>query len=128
MNELAMTLTTNEIQQIAEADDFHIAVLRDDGKTYGTLTWIWSVEVDGKLYVRAYNGVNSRWYRSAMKHKEGKIKAAGMERKVRFEPVKGPLNDKIDQAYRNKYSASPYLGSMIGERAKAATVNVFGLN
>lgn len=128
MNELAMTLTTNEIQQIAEADDFHIAVLRDDGKTYGTLTWIWSVEVDGKLYVRAYNGVNSRWYRSALKHKEGKIKAAGMERKVRFEPVKGPLNDKIDQAYRNKYSASPYLGSMIGERAKAATVNVFGLN
>ena len=128
MNELAMTLTTNEIQQIAEADDFHIAVLRDDGKTYGTLTWIWSVEVDGKLYVRAYNGVNSSWYRSALKHKEGKIKAAGMERKVRFEPVKGPLNDKIDQAYRNKYSASPYLGSMIGERAKAATVNVFGLN
>jgi hypothetical protein len=24
--------------------------------TYGTPTWIWSVAVDGALYVRAYNG------------------------------------------------------------------------
>ena len=121
MGEISNDLTTEEIEHIAEADDFHIAVLHEDGKTYGTLTWIWSVAVDGKLYVRAYNGTNSRWYKSAMKQKAGKIKAAGMEKKVHFEPVVGPVNDKIDQAYRDKYSSSPYLGSMISDRAKAAT-------
>ena len=128
MSDISKNLTKEEIAQIGKNDDFHISVLHEDGETYGTLTWIWSVEVDGKLYVRAYNGVNSRWYQSAMKQKEGKIKAAGMERKVRFEPVDGPLNDKIDQAYREKYGSSPYLSSMISDRAKAATVNVFGLN
>jgi hypothetical protein len=42
-----------ELKRIAQADDLHIAPLRDDGKIYGTPTWIWSVAVDGELYVRA---------------------------------------------------------------------------
>ena len=128
MSEISKNLTTEEIEAIASKDDFHISVLREDGETYGTLTWIWSVSVDGKLYVRAYNGTNSRWYKSAMKQKAGKIKAAGMEKKVRFEPVDGPLNYKIDDAYRMKYGSSPYLNSMISDRAKAATVNILGYN
>lgn len=128
MSSLSNNLTKKELEQIAENDDFHISVLREDGENYGTLTWIWSVSVDGKLYVRAYNGTNSRWYQSALKQKEGKIKAAGMEKKVRFEPVDGPINEKIDEAYREKYGSSPYLSSMISDRAKAATINVFGYN
>ncbi len=44
------------LQKIAEADDLHIAPFREDGRTYGTPTWIWSVAVDEALYVRAYNG------------------------------------------------------------------------
>jgi hypothetical protein len=43
---------------------------------------------------------------------------------VTFEPVEGPLNDAIDDAYRAKYRSSPYLGSMIGARARAATVRI----
>jgi hypothetical protein len=50
-----------ELRKIVEADDLHIAPLRDDGATYGTPTWIWSVAVDVNLYVRGYNGPNSRW-------------------------------------------------------------------
>ena len=45
-----------ELRKITQADDLHIAPFREDGKTYGTPTWIWSVAVDGELYVRAYNG------------------------------------------------------------------------
>ena len=41
---------------------------------------------------------------------------------VAFEPVDGPINDRIDDAYRAKYRASPYLAPMIG--ARAATVKV----
>ena len=119
-------LTTEEIAQIAQKDDFHIAPFREDGVTYGTPTWIWSVEVDGSLYVRAYNGIRSRWYQSAVKQKAGKIEAAGLVKKVQFETISdSSLNEKIDDAYRAKYSDSAYLGSMISERAKAATVRVF---
>ena len=118
------TLIPEEIAGITEKDDFHIAPLREDGVTYGTPTWIWSVMVDHRLYVRAYNGIRSRWYQAAMKQKAGKIIAAGMERKVHFEAVTGSINEKIDLAYRGKYGDSPYLQSMISDRAKAATVRV----
>lgn len=125
MSELSNTLSVYEIEQIAAKDDFKIAPYRADGETFGTLTWIWSVAVEGKLYVRAYNGTSSRWYESAMSQKLGKITGAGLEKKVRFEPVIDEgLNEKIDDAYRQKYSSSPYLGSMISNRAKAATVNI----
>jgi hypothetical protein len=32
-----------ELRKITQADDLHIAPFREDGKTYGTPTWIWSV-------------------------------------------------------------------------------------
>lgn len=92
--------------------------------TYGTPTWIWSVVVDDALYVRAYNGQNSRWYQAARRHKAGRITAAGMTKDVTFEPVDGPVNDRIDDAYRAKYGDSPYLNPMIGARTRAATVKV----
>ena len=90
----------NELSKMAEADDLHIAPLREDGVTYGTPTWIWSVAVDGGLYVRAYNGTRSRWYQAAMRQKVGRITTAGMTKDVTFEPMNGPLNDRIDAAYR----------------------------
>ena len=113
-----------ELEGIAQTDDLHISPLREDGKTYGTLTWIWSVVVDGALYVRAYNGKDSRWYKAALRQKAGRITAAGMTKEVAFEPVDGQINDRIDDAYRAKYKSSPYLKPMIGERARAATVKV----
>jgi hypothetical protein len=117
-------LTADELKRIDEADDLHIAPFREDGTTYGTPTWIWAVVVGGDLYVRAYNGQNSRWYRSAMKQKAGRIQAAGMMKEVVFEPVEGDVNAQIDEAYKKKYSDSPYLSPMIGSRAKAATVKI----
>ncbi|WP_340112671.1 DUF2255 family protein [Maribellus mangrovi] len=122
----SVSLTPQDIALIAQNDDFHIAPFREDGVTYGTPTWIWNVKVDGNLYVRAYYGTKSRWYQSAVKQKAGKIEAAGMVKKVQFETITDSgLNEKIDDAYRAKYTDSPYLNSMISERAKAATVRVF---
>jgi hypothetical protein len=42
----------DELRRIGETDDLHISPFREDGTTYGTPTWIWSVVVDGALYVR----------------------------------------------------------------------------
>ena len=113
-----------ELRRIAETDDLHVSPFREDGKTYGTPTWIWSVVVDDDLYVRAYNGTSSRWYQAALRQKAGRITAAGMTKEVAFEPVEGAINDRIDDAYRAKYAGSPYLAPMIGARARAATVRI----
>jgi hypothetical protein len=114
----------DELRKIATADDLHISPFREDGATYGTPTWIWSVAVNDALYVRGYNGQNSRWYQAAVRQKAGRITAAGMNKEVAFETVDGPINDRIDDAYRAKCASSPYLGPMIGARARAATVRI----
>jgi hypothetical protein len=122
------TWSKHELHKIAAADDLHISPFREDGKTYGTPTWIWSVAVDDALYVRAYNGQNSRWYQAAVRQKAGRITAARSTKEVTFEPVdgpgNGPINERIDDAYRAKYKGSPYLKPMIGARARSATVKV----
>lgn len=118
--------TTEELQSIDQADDLKISPFRADGKTYGTPTWIWEVVVDGELYVRAYNGKSGRWYQSAIQQKAGRIHAAGMVKDVIFEHVHGDttLDTKIDEAYRKKYSTSPYLEPMISNHAREATIKI----
>ena len=118
------TWAKDELRKIADADDLHIAPFRDDGTTYGTPTWIWSVAVGDALYVRAYNGTKSRWYQAALRQKSGRIIAVGVTKEVAFEPVTGAINDPIDDAYRAKYNKSPYLDPMITARARSATIKV----
>lgn len=117
-----------ELSKIAGADDLHIAPFREDGITYGTPTWIWSVAVDDGLYVRGYNGQKSRWYQAAVRQKAGRIIAAGLTKEVVFEVVDGSadeaLQKRIDEAYGAKYGSSSYLKPMIGARAQAATVRI----
>ena len=119
------TWNKEDLSNIIEEDDLHIAPFREDGETYGTPTWIWCVSVDEYLYVRAYNGPRSSWYQAAMQQGAGRIRAAGKKLEVRFEPVEGEeINNKIDEAYREKYEGHQYLSPMIGERARSATVQI----
>ncbi|MBO1739509.1 DUF2255 family protein [Leifsonia sp. TF02-11] len=119
------TWTTDELQAIAATDDFHIAPFRADGITLGTPTWIWSVVVDGHVYVRAYNGTASRWYQSARAQGAGRMTAGGVEKDVVFTPVADDLlNDSVDGAYEAKYGTSPYFPPMVTAKTRAATVRV----
>jgi len=59
-----------------------------------------------------------------VRQKAGRIIAAGVTKEVTFVPVDGSINDRIDDAYRVKYQGSPYLGAMIGARARSATVKI----
>src|SRR5690349_18042878 len=122
--QIMATWSKAELDRIAATDDLHVAPFREDGRSFGTPTWIWSVVVDDALYVRAYNGTGSRWYQAALRLKAGRITAAGMTREVAFEPVHGAIGDRIDDAYRAKYAGSPYLAPMIGTCARGATMRI----
>lgn len=125
MNSESNQFTSEELKRIDEADDLKISPFREDGKTYGTPTWIWAVVAGGDLYVRAYHGQKSSWYRAAVRQKAGRIHAAGMIKNVIFEPViDDGINEKIDEAYREKYGSSPYLPPMIASNVKSATVKI----
>ena len=50
-----------------------------------------------------YNGQNSRWYQAAGRQRACRIIAAGMTKEATFEPVDGPINNRIDDVYRAKY-------------------------
>ena len=121
------TSLKSSLEEIALSDDLHISPFREDGVTYGTPTWIWSVVVNDELYVRAYHGQKSGWYQAALRQKSGKITAAGKTFEVSFVPVSGEVNKAVDDAYQKKYAGSPYLNSMISDRARAATVRIEGL-
>ncbi|QSE56790.1 DUF2255 family protein [Lactiplantibacillus plantarum] len=114
-----------QLTDFSSADDFRVSPFYSDGKTYGTPTWIWSVVVDNHLYVRAWNGLNSRWHRSAVKQRAGRMYLAGANYEISFADVDNAnLNDKIDRAYQEKYVGSPYLDSMIQKRSKASTLEI----
>jgi hypothetical protein len=113
-----------ELTKIAESDDLHISPFREDGTTYGTPTWIWSVVVDDGLYVRPYYGKDSRWYMAAVRQKAGRISAASMVKEVIFQTVEGAINSRIDDAYRSKYVGNGYLPHMISAGPRSATIRI----
>jgi len=112
------------LERIAASDDLHIAPFRADGVTTGTPTWIWSVVVNGRLFVRAWNGPRSRWFRSALAQRAGMITAAGDSYDVVFAPADPALQASIDAAYSAKYADSPYLPPMVSHGPQSATVEI----
>ncbi|MGW7916713.1 DUF2255 family protein [Staphylococcus xylosus] len=115
------------LEKFKSADDMYVSPFYSDSKTLGTPTWIWNVIVDGELYVRAYNGQNSRWYQSATTQRAGQIQLAGETYDVIFEPVTRTtkLDEVINQAYKAKYGDSIYYPPMVKEGPVSATVKIF---
>lgn len=110
--------------QIAATESFRVAPYRADGKTPGTPTYIWFVQVSGRLFVRAYSGTGSSWFRAGLAQRAGQIVLDGKALDVVFAPVDPGLAAAIDGAYRAKYASSRYLAPMISARARAATLEV----
>ncbi len=91
----------------------------------GTPTWSWSVVVDGRVPVRAWNGTSGKWYRATLAQRAGTITADGATHDVAFTAVDDPdLGTRIDAAYEEKYAGSPYLPPMVAAGPRAATVEI----
>ncbi|WP_370961561.1 DUF2255 family protein [Amycolatopsis sp. cg9] len=112
------TWTNDELTRIGQADELQLAVLRGDGTPRARLP-IWVVRDGDALYVRSYRGSAGAWYRAAVKHGEGHIRAGGVDKDVTLAEVADvAVNDRVDAAYRAKYGCygASYLGPMTAAR------------
>jgi hypothetical protein len=120
------TWTNDELNKIGKAEELQIASLRNDGTLRNPVT-IWVVRVGNDIYVRAYKGRTSPWFRGAQTRLEGHIQAGGVDKDVTLLEESDPaLNDQIDAAYRTKYRryAAGIVNSMVTPEARAATIKL----
>jgi hypothetical protein len=119
------TWTSDELTKIGAAEELQIASLRSNGTLRKPVT-IWVVRLGDSLYVRAANGRTSAWFRGTQVRHEGHIRAGGVDKDVTFVEETDPgINDKIDAAYRAKYSRYPqYVAPMVTPEVRAATIKL----
>jgi hypothetical protein len=116
--------STDLLAKIEDNADLFVSPFREDGTTYGTPTQTWALVVDGKVYVRAANGPDSRWYQAAITQKAGRIRVSGTFYNVTFEPAGTDDEAAIDAAYEAKYPGSSAVPIMQGSGPKSATVRI----
>lgn len=120
------TWTSDEVDGIAAADELEITPLRSDGTPYRS-TPIWVVRDGDGRYVRSYRGGDGAWYRAARAGHRAHVSAGGVDKDVTLAEETDPVaNDRIDDAYRAKYSgyADTYVVPMLAPRARATTLRL----
>lgn len=116
--------SADQLTTIAENSDLFVSPFRDDGTTYGTPTQTWALVVEGRVYVRAANGQQSRWFQSAMTQGAGRVRVAGQYHDVIFEAAGDENEAAIDAAYEAKYPGSSAVPIMQGPGPKSASVRI----
>jgi hypothetical protein len=116
--------TSDELNRIGAAEELQISSLRRDGTLRNPVT-IWVVRHGDDLYVRSVNGRSGAWFRGAEVSHEGRIRAGGVEKDVRFVET-DDLGDEIDAAYRTKYRryAASIINTVVSPQARAATLKL----
>ena len=116
--------SADQLAKIEENADLFVSPFREDGTTSGTPTQTWALVVDGKVYVRAANGQESRWYQAAITQKAGRVRVRGTFIDVAFEDAGTDDEAAIDAAYNAKYPGSSAVPVMTGPGPKAASVRI----
>ena len=99
-----------------------------DGRRIATP--IWAVVVDGVGYVRSAYGPDSKWYRRARTNSGAGFQTPAGVRAVELEPIDGtdPLEARVDDALRSKYSREPAsVAAMLTPLAHGTTMRVVPL-
>jgi hypothetical protein len=115
--------TTSDLDTIGAADEIDIAARRPDGTT-GRIVTIWDVRVGNDVFIRSFHGPDGHWYRATQATGGGRVRAAGVEHDVRFEPAPDADSQAIDDGYRDKYGRSSYVDAMVTPTAIAATLRI----
>jgi hypothetical protein len=116
--------TQKDLERIAAADELHLSSFKQDGTRRHPIT-IWVVRVDDDVYVRAYRGRETAWFRQIQRRPEGRIEAGGVTKDVTLVDASSDetLNNRIDAAYQSKYRtySATYVDPMIAPQARATT-------
>lgn len=114
---------TNDLLDLAQAEEIVISFVRPDG-TRGS-TPIWDVEVGNEIYVRSGGGTSGGWYRRLRANPAGEVHLRGNVYPVRAEPVGDTeLQSRVTEAYRAKYGGSPFLAPFLEPDSIAATLHL----
>ncbi len=115
---------------LAALDEGKILRLRA-GRGVHRLIGIWTVVVEGRVFVRSWSVKPQGWYRTFLTDPFGAIQVDGREILVEAKPVKGArLNDAIDAAYLAKYntpSSLKYARDLGTEKSRATTTELVPL-
>ncbi|MBB6610009.1 DUF2255 family protein [Pontibacter sp. Tf4] len=85
------------------------------GKDRTTFLNIWMVNVDGRIFARSWGKSNRSWFTTLLDEKNGQIKYGDKVLNITGVPCKDALlNEKIDQAYRTRYTTPENLPYSIG--------------
>ncbi|MEU3498987.1 DUF2255 family protein [Kitasatospora cineracea] len=93
------TWTPEELAHLTESRSLVLSV--GDGGNPGVELGM--VLVAGRLYVRAYRGPRSQWYRAAHEQGHGQIRVGAVTRDVFLHARASAPASEIDAAYREKY-------------------------
>lgn len=111
------TWLPDEAASLAADSSLHLTV----GPTPHPGVELGMVVVDDNLYVRAFRGPQSRWFRAALTHGHGRITTVHLDREVRLRAdISAPA--VIDAAYREKYGPA---GTLVDNpAAREATLRI----
>ena len=119
--------TSNDLASIGAADELHLASFKQDGMRRMPVT-VWVVRVGDELYVRAYLGSETGWFRQILRRPEGRIVAGGVAQKVTLVDANSDavLNQEIDAAYQVKYRrySATYVDPTLAPPARATTLKL----
>jgi len=119
--------TNEELDRIGTAQELEVAPpLRADGALRRPVT-IWVIREGDELYVRSWRGESGAWYRSVQEHRQGHIRAGGVDEDANFVAVDDEeLGERIDAADRPKYGryASTYVEPMTSGETRTTTLRL----
>jgi hypothetical protein len=117
---MASVWTSGELDTFGSIDEIQISAARPSGGLY-RWTPIWVVRVDDDVFVRAGGGLEAGWYRHAADG-QAHILVEGIDRRVSLELRSDhSFQEVADQAYRDKYGASSFLGALVSATAQTST-------
>ena len=119
--------TRHDLERIGAAEELQLATFKKDG-TRRMPVVIWVVRVSDELYVRAFRGRETAWFRQTQRRPEGRIVAGRVTKDVTFVDASSDeaLNNEIDAAYQSKYRrySATYVRPMIAPQARATTLKM----
>ncbi len=115
----------DELDRIGRATELQIDSRRRDSSLRRFVT-IWVARTGDDIYVRSAYGYDNPWFQHALRSGEGRIRAGGVERDVRFEAPGPEVADDVTAAYHAKYDryGPAIVGSVVSAEAVRSTLRL----